>query len=326
MRAASMHALYPAAADSVDQTYQDGSYEVLSASLHTSIAIPNRVIYVDKVPDTGADRSTHKGTANDSDSQGRVGVIVQIFTPDAPTDIGNNISGGNNPIAGDNEAQQRADTILQSIQHEASEGIFTTHPNTALEMWDKVSVIENISGVTTGGRVGRIETIWDATGLAASGSRYIQNVELGGLVIRASNLAYYVSAAALSTIREEVSQLFPDPLVVPDILTEHAGFTDRSAIGTGVRPDRVFQINENLSEEFPWITVDPPKLPFESLERDISPELAASMSNFRPPTNLEEIRMAAIISDFGRPIPAQPRQSRPRPPTPVDPRTGRPFR
>ena len=188
MRDTAMHVLFPASADAVNQTYQDGAYEILAANLHIAIAVPNRVIYVDNLPTTAGINETHKGEANDTISQGRIGIVTQIFVPQATTAIGNNTG----DIAGNDEAQQRADTILLKVQAEASIGTFITHPNIALEVWDKVSVIDPISGVTTGGRVGGIETIWDATGLAAPTSRYLQTVELGGISLRASNLAQYI--------------------------------------------------------------------------------------------------------------------------------------
>lgn len=291
MRTAAMHVLYPADADAVTATYQSGAFEVLAAALHTSVAIPNRIIYVDKQPDTVGDQSTHKGIAEDSGSQGRVGLITQIFSPTVITDIGNNISGGNNPIAGDDEAQQRADTILSSIQHEASEGIFTTHPNVALEVWDKVSVIDSISGVTTGGRVGRIETIWDATGLAADGARYIQNVELGGLTIRASNLSAYVSQTAFTGVElGEGEQAFLPPLpgqggLAPSLVSVPGTLENTIGILIDQKLDRfITQDKSKLSEEFPFITVDPPGLKIDPdlLERRISRD--TGIESFRPPT------------------------------------------
>ncbi len=329
MRAAAMHVLFPAAGDSIDQTYQSGGYEILANNLHSSITVPNRIIYADKVPDTLSKNNIHEGEANDTDSQNRIGIVTQLFAPQAGTDIGNNVSGGNKPITGNNEAQQRADTILTSLQHESSTGLFTTRPNVALEVWDKVSVIDAISGVTTGGRVGGIESIWDATGLATPRTRYIQNVEIGGLTIRTSNLSAYLNGSidtqpttddpAITTTPPPV---IPPPAVDPSVTAANIANLNR----------QIASINENITG--PGANRAQSRILETSNREDIIPPRPAQDIFGNPP----------IPGPLPRPRAAQPTDIVPDPPpiglmsvfgfslfrrrgiSPVDPRTGMPFK
>ena len=293
-RADGMHVLYPADGDAINFTYlaDDSTLAILASSLHDAIAVPNRIIYVDKLPDTLFANDTHKGEANDTVSQNRIGLITQIYSPQATTDIGNNTG----DISGANEAQQRAETILGSIQKESSTGILTTRPHPALEVWDKISAIDPISNVTTTGRIGRVETIWDGTGLAAPRDRYIQNIELGGLSLRSSNLASYINQAIYANTQlgegETLSPIDrPPPVTIPfrgaTAINENAGtITPRSVFEDDTRtipfPERFADPVTALTVPFKvpdFITVQPSLFPAELFENMISPETEAALSS-----------------------------------------------
>ena len=302
MRDDAMHVLYPAVGDSDNYTFGTGGFTLISSNMHTSIAVPNRIIYADKVPDIGGANATHSGTANDSTSQGRVGIITQLYVPQAGADIGNNTGA----ISGNDEAQQRADTILASIQHEAAEGMITLRPHPGVEVWDKANIVDPISGVTTNGRVGRVESIWDATGLATPRTRYVQTIEFGGLTLRASNLSRYIDHGVeeIPTIPSVGVSAFvgvPSPVEVPD--TERIfprrpdeiparAVTVASTLGLPssvniprhsdlLPPSSIPQFLINAAQQQMDFFTELVRSGELKIEREISPETVASLSNFR---------------------------------------------
>ncbi len=162
------HIVHPVEGDPKDYEYLlnltgDGDHPFYERSFKGRIAVPNRVVYVDRYPTgdviTGGEQANFVGVAEDSFSVGRLGNLDFIVA---------------DTILSDSEARDRAELILRQIQSEGLTATLTVPMNIGQELYDTVRVVDYRVPMALTGFVGSIRRF-------VSPGVYRMALTLGGL-------------------------------------------------------------------------------------------------------------------------------------------------
>jgi len=189
------------AIDEYDYLYElDGTHTFFEHVRTQNLLRANRVICVDKLPDSSGTLHTYTNVANDTADQAVFGITTYIFEDSS--------------VTSDAEALISAQAILSSLQAEAQGGFLIAPMNCATEMYDVVRITDVRGGWTSG----------DVLGVRVGGitRRYepgVYNIELtfGGLVMRRPELLP-VEDIVVEEIEEEMAPVPPFggwPIYVP---------------------------------------------------------------------------------------------------------------
>jgi len=137
-----LHALYLNTATAAQYAF-DGTHAFLEDLRDRAIILPNTVYFMDVSP-TGGIVATYVGTANDATSVAAIGTFVAPFQVDP--DITSNAEGNTRAAA----------WIAQKVA-QAYQGKITAPMECGLEVYDMVQAVDSRLGVTSKGRIGRIE-------------------------------------------------------------------------------------------------------------------------------------------------------------------------
>jgi len=137
-----MHALYLDSTDAAQYEFQS-DHAFFMDLRDKAIIIPNTVYFVDKLPDAlGA--ANYIGTANDATSVSAIGTLTAPIQVDPD-------------ITSDAEGNTRAAAWILQMVTQAYQGQIVAPMECGLEVYDMVQCVDARLGVTTKGRVGRIE-------------------------------------------------------------------------------------------------------------------------------------------------------------------------
>jgi hypothetical protein len=124
------------------------------------LVLPNKVIFVDIIPDVDASHMVVKADATNAFSVARIGTVgTQLFGPQQGTE---GTMGANSTLDAQNEVALRANMIMFDIELETDQGALRMRPMIGFQLLDMVQVNDALYG--TGGfkaRVGIIEMAFD---------------------------------------------------------------------------------------------------------------------------------------------------------------------
>lgn len=141
-----MHVLYLDTTDAAQYEFQS-THAFFEDIRDRAIILPNTVYFVDKLPDADG-AATYIGTANDNTSVTAIGTFVAPIQVDP--DIESNAEGNT-----------RAAAWIAHKVAEAYQGRITAPMECGLEVYDMVQAVDARLNVTSKGRIGRIERIYE---------------------------------------------------------------------------------------------------------------------------------------------------------------------
>jgi hypothetical protein len=149
--------------DAADWTIESaGTSNVLwiSRTMEDPLVLPNKVVFVDIIPDVGGSNTVVKADATNAFSVARIGTVgTQLLGPQQGTET---TMGDNGTLTADNEVALRANMIMFDIELETDQGALRMRPHVGFQLLDMVQVNDALYG--TGGfkaRIGIIEMAFD---------------------------------------------------------------------------------------------------------------------------------------------------------------------
>jgi hypothetical protein len=137
-----LHILYLNTATASQYSF-DGTHAFLEDLRNKAIILPNTVYFVDALPGEGV-AATYIGTANDAISVARIGTYVAPIQVDLD-------------IISSAEGDTRAAAWIAQKVSQAYQGKITAQMECGLEVYDMVQAVDARLGVTSKGRIGRVE-------------------------------------------------------------------------------------------------------------------------------------------------------------------------
>lgn len=155
-----LHVLYLDTGDAAQYSF-DSDHAFLVDIREQAIIIPNKVYFVDNLPDSTGEVATYVGTAEDADSVAAIGTFSTIEV--------------NPSIGSDAEAVALAEAWIAHRVAEAAQGRVIAPMECGLELYDMIEVADSRADVTVTARVGRIDRRFEP-------GKYEIELRLGGLL------------------------------------------------------------------------------------------------------------------------------------------------
>lgn len=143
-------------------TYDTG-HAFYSDVKEAGLVVPNRVIVCDLIPTAVTQKAQFSGSADDTFSQGKIGVYTQVFEDQS--------------VQSDSDCQRRAEAYLSKVRTERNQGTIVVPMNCGQEMYDYITVYDTRTGEMVSGRVGSLMRTYDPT----EDRNYVLEIQLGGI-------------------------------------------------------------------------------------------------------------------------------------------------